>query len=159
MPGRIKIGVDEFETLNDIFTNQKQFVPFVQGSDQNDLKVVLMMMSKGTEGTSNKVNKEHLFNIIKALLMQLKLAEEVEVEDANQTENKEDEKNVIENPSEDKNTTEKATDVKTENDNKYLNDKVCYFFRIKTCKHGKSGKCLTKMETKDVVTIILNQCA
>ena len=40
-----------------------------------------MMMSNGTEGTSNKVNKEHLFNIIKALIMQLKLAEKVENED------------------------------------------------------------------------------
>ena len=81
MPGKIKIGVDQFETLNDIFTNQEEFGPFVKGSDQNDLKAVLMMMSKGTEEKSNKVNKEHLFNIIKALLMQLKLAEKVEVED------------------------------------------------------------------------------
>ena len=79
MPGRIKIGVDQFETLNDIFTIQNEFGPFVEG-DQNDLKAVLMMLPKGTEGTSNKVNKEHLFNIIKALLMQLKLAEKVEVE-------------------------------------------------------------------------------
>ena len=79
MPGKIKIGVDQFETLNDIFTNQNEFGPFVKG-EQNDLKAVLMMMSKGTEEKSNKVNKEHLFNIIKALLMQLKLAEKVEIE-------------------------------------------------------------------------------
>ena len=79
MPGRIRIGVDELETLNDIFTIQNEFGPFVKG-DPNDLKAVFMMMSKGTEDKSTKVNKEHLFNIIKALLMQLKLAEKVEVE-------------------------------------------------------------------------------
>ena len=70
--------------------------------------------------------------------MQLKLAEKVEIGDvqisANQSKNKkEDEKNEIEIPSEDK-------DVKKENDNKDLNEKECYFFRTKTCKHGKSGK-------------------
>ena len=80
MSGRIKIGDDEFETLNDIFTNQKEFGPFVKGSDPNDLKVALMMMSKGTESTSNKFNIEHLFNIIKALLMHQRLAEKVEIE-------------------------------------------------------------------------------
>ena len=137
MPGRIKIGVDQFETLNDIFTEHIEFGPFVKG-DQNDLKAVLMMMSKGTEEKSTKVNKEHLFNIIKAFLIQLKLAEKVENEDvqtnANQSEDKKvDEKNEIEIPSEDK-------DVKKESDNKDLNDRVCYFFRTKTCKHGKSGK-------------------
>ena len=137
MPGRIKIGVDQFETLNGIFTEQNEFGPFVKG-DQNDLKAVLMMMSKGTEEKSTKVNKEHLFNIIKAFLIQLKLAEKVENEDvqtnANQSEDKKvDEKNEIEIPSEDK-------DVKKESDNKDLNDRVCYFFRTKTCKHGKSGK-------------------
>ena len=137
MPGRIKIGVDQFETLNGIFTEHNEFGPFVKG-DQNDLKAVLMMMSKGTEEKSTKVNKEHLFNIIKVFLIQLKLAEKVENEDvqtnANQTEDKkEDDKNEIEIASEDK-------DVKKENDDKDLNDKVCYFFRTKSCKHGKSGK-------------------
>ena len=137
MPGKIKIGVDQFETLNGIFTEHNEFGPFVKG-DQNDLKAVLMMMSKGTEEKSTKVNKEHLFNIIKVFLIQLKLAEKVENEDvqtnANQTEDKkEDDKNEIEIASEDK-------DVKKENDDKDLNDKVCYFFRTKTCKHGKSGK-------------------
>ena len=135
MPGRIKIGVDQFETLNDIFTNQKEFGPFVKGSDQNDLKAVFMMMSKGTEEKSTKVNKEHLFNIVKALLVQLKLAEKVEIEEiqtnANLSEENVDEKDENKSPSEIKNESDK-----NENDNK---DKVCYFFRIKTCKHGKSG--------------------
>ena len=145
MSGRIKIGDEEFGTLNDIFNKLSEFGPFVKGTNPNDLKAVLMMMEYGTEGTSNKVNKEHLFNIIKALLTHLTLAEKVEIEDvqtnAKQSENKkEDEENVIENSSEDKNTKEKTTEVKTENDNKDLNDKVCYFFRTKTCKHGKSGK-------------------
>jgi hypothetical protein len=143
MPGRIKIGVDQFETLNGIFTDQNEFGPFVKG-DQNDLKAVLMLLSKGTEEKSNKVNKEHLFNIIKALLMQLKLAEKVEIEEiqtnANQSDENEDKKDEIENSSEDEKTIEKTTDVKTEKDNKDLNDRVCYFFRTKTCKHGKSGK-------------------
>ena len=136
MPGRIKIGVDQFETLNDIFKTQNEFGPFIKGTDPNDLKAVLMMMSKGTEEKSNRVNKEHLFNIIKALLMQLKLAEKVEDEEiqtnANQSEEDGDEKNEIENPSD-----VKDEKVKNENDNK---DKVCYFFRTKSCKHGKSGK-------------------
>ena len=138
MSKRIKIGVDELESLNDIFTNQNEFGPFIKGSDPNDLKTVLMMMSNGTEGTSNKVNKEHLFNIIKALIMQLKLAEKVEIEEiqtnAIQSDENEDKKDEIEISSED------DTDVKTEKDNKDLNDRVCYFFRTKTCKHGKSGK-------------------
>ena len=120
MPGRIRIGVDEFETLNDIFTIQNEFGPFVEG-DQNDLKAVLMMLPKGTEGTSNKVNKEHLFNIIKALLMQLKLAEKVEVEDvqknANQSEENVVEKDEIKSPTEVKNEKDKS-----ENDNKDLKD-------------------------------------
>jgi hypothetical protein len=106
---------------------------------QNDLKAVFMMMSKGTEDKSTKVNKEHLFNIIKALLMQLKLAEKVEVEDVqkntNQSKENVDEKDENKSPSEVKNEKDKG-----ENDNKDLKDKVCYFFRTKTCKHGKSGK-------------------
>ena len=126
MPGKIKIGVDQFETLNGIFTEHNEFGPFVKG-DQNDLKAVLMMMSKGTEEKSNKVNKEHLFNIIKAFLMQLKLAEKVEIDEiqtnANQSEENGDENNEIENPSDIKNEK-----VKNGNDNK---DKVCYFFRTK----------------------------
>ena len=140
MPGRIRIGVDELETLNDIFTIQNEFGPFVKG-DPNDLKAVFMMMSKGTEDKSTKVNKEHLFNIIKALLMQLKLAEKVEVEvedvqkNTNQSKENVDEKDENKSPSEVKNEK-----VKGENDNKDLKDKVCYFFRTKTCKHGKSGK-------------------
>ena len=133
MPGRIKIGVDQFETLNGIFTEQNEFGPFVKG-DQNNLKAVLMMMSNGTEGKA-KVNKEHLFNIIKALLVQQKLAEKVENEEiqtnANQSKENVDEKDEIKSPSE-----AKDEKVKNENDNK---DKVCYFFRTKTCKHGKSG--------------------
>ena len=134
MPGRIKIGVDQFETLNGIFTEQNEFGPFVKG-DQNNLKAVLMMMSNGTEDKA-KVNKEHLFNIIKALLVQQKLAEKVENEEiqtnANQSKENVDEKDEIKSPSEDKNEKDK-----NENDNK---DKVCYFFRTKSCKHGKSGK-------------------
>ena len=133
MPGKIKIGVDQFETLNGIFTEQNEFGPFVKG-DQNNLKAVLMMMSNGTEDKA-KVNKEHLFNIIKALLVQQKLAEKVENEEiqtnANQSKENVDEKDEIKSPSEDKNEKDK-----NENDNK---DKVCYFFRTKTCKHGKSG--------------------
>ena len=125
MPGRIKIGVDQFETLNGIFTEQNEFGPFVKG-DQNNLKAVLMMMSNGTEDKA-KVNKEHLFNIIKALLVQQKLAEKVENEkiqtNANQSKENVDEKDEIKSPSE-----AKDEKVKNENDNK---DKVCYFFRTK----------------------------
>ena len=76
----LKIGDDNFETLNDIFTNQREFGPFVKGSDPNDLKLALMMMSKGTE-VSSKLNKEHLNNIVKAFLMHLRLAEKVEIKD------------------------------------------------------------------------------
>ena len=128
MPGKIKIGVDQFETLNGIFTEHIEFGPFVKG-DQNDLKAVLMMMSKGTEEKSNKVNKEHLFNIIKALLVQQKLAEKVEIDEIQTNANQSEENG-------DENNDEK---VKIGNDNKDLKDKVCYFFRTKTCKHGKSG--------------------
>ena len=111
-----------------------------------------MMMSKGTEGGSSKLNKEHLNNIIKALLMHQKLAEKVEIEDdqsnSNQSEIKED---VIENedkqsPPEDK----KPTNVKNEkeNDSKDLKDKVCYFFRTKSCQHGRSGNIPDKSGNK-----------
>jgi hypothetical protein len=162
MPGgkRIKIGDDEFEILNDIFTNQREFGPFVKGSDPNDLKLALMMMSKGTEGGSTKLKKEHLFNIIKALLMHQKLAEKVEIEDdqsnSNQSEiNEVTDEDVIENedkqsPPEDKDTTKKPTNVKKEkeNDSKDLKDKVCYFFRTKSCQHGRSGNIPDKSGNK-----------
>ena len=143
------IGDDEFDTLNDIFTDQKEFGPFVKGSDPNDLKLALMMMSKGTENSSNKWNKEHLFNIIKALLVSLKVAEKVEnVEPIQSEDDKTADEELIENdddnnPTENKNESKKNTnvkDVKKENDGKDLNDKVCYFFRTKSCQHGKSGQ-------------------
>jgi hypothetical protein len=143
------IGDDEFDTLNDIFTDQKEFGPFVRGSDPDDLKLALTMMSKGTENSSNKWNKEHLFNIIKALLVSLKLAEKVEnVEPIQSEDDKTADEELIENdddenPTENKNESKKnrnVKDVKKENDGKDLNDKVCYFFRTKSCQHGKSGQ-------------------
>jgi hypothetical protein len=156
MSGRIKIGVDEFESINDILTKQKEFGPFVKGSDPNDLKVALMMMSKGTECTSNKLNKEHLFNMIKAILMHQRLAEKVEIEiedvqtNSNQSEIKVDGNDEIESLSEDKDTTKNPTDVKKEkeNDSKDLKNKVCYFFRTKSCQHGRSGNIPDKSGNK-----------
>ena len=159
MSKRIKIGDDEFEKLNDIFTNQREFGPFVKGSDPNDLKVALMMMSKGTESSSNKFYKENLFNIIKALLMHQKLAEKVEIEDeiedvqtnSNQSEKNEvAEKDVIEIPPEDKDkvTTNVRKEIEKENDSKDLKDRVYYFFRTKSCQHGRSGNIPNKSGNK-----------
>ena len=51
MSGRIKIGDEEFGTLNDIFNKLSELGPFVEGTNPNDLKAVLMMMEYGTEGT------------------------------------------------------------------------------------------------------------
>ena len=144
MSVRIKISEDGFKALNEVFSIQKEFGPFVKSPDPNDLVKALKLMETGKENGSSNLTKPILFNILKALFIQQKWAEkvegEIEVEEENQIGNKEDEKNVIESTSEDENTTEKGTDVKTEKDNKDLNDRVCYFFRTKTCKHGKSGK-------------------
>ena len=140
---RIKIGDDKFETLNDIFTNQKEFGPFVKGSDPNDLKLALMMMSKGTE-VSSKLNKEHLNNIVKAFLMHLRLAEKVEIKDDQsnsiQSEIKEmAEEEVIEDDQSDKigEKSEPAKNIKPER--KFLQN-VCKFYRAGKCIYGMSGK-------------------
>jgi hypothetical protein len=142
---RIKIGDDKFETLNDIFTNQREFGPFVKGSDPNDLKLALMMMSKGTE-VSSKLNKEHLNNIVKAFLMHLRLAEKVEVEieddqsNSIQPEIKEmAEENVIEDNQSDKSgeKSEPAKNIKQEKKNL---QNVCNFYRAGKCIYGMSGK-------------------
>ena len=127
---RIKIGDDKFETLNDIFTNQKEFGPFVKGSDPNDLKLALMMMSKGTE-VSSKLNKEHLNNIVKAFLMHLRLAEKVEIEDDQsnsiQSEiNEMAEEEVIENDQSDK-IGEKSEPAKNIKQERKILQNVCKF--------------------------------
>ena len=139
----LKIGDDAFETLNDIFTNQKEFGPFVKGSDPNDLKVALMMMSKGTE-VSSKLNKEHLNNIAKAFLMHLRLAEKVQIEDDQsnsiQSEIKEmAEEDVIENNQSDK-TGEKSEPAKNIKQEKKNLQNVCKFYRAGKCIYGMSGK-------------------
>ena len=82
---------------------------------------------------SNKITKPNLLNIIKAILIQQKWADKVEgeIENSNTEESGEtDETDEHENG---------IGEVKNEDD-KDLNDKVCHFFRTKTCKHGKSGK-------------------
>lgn len=140
---RIKIGDDKFETLNDIFTNQKEFGPFVKGSDPNDLKLALMMMSKGTE-VSSKLNKEHLNNIVKAFLMHLRLAEKVEIEDDQsnsiQSEIKEmAEEEVIEDDQSDK-TGEKSEPAKNIKQERKILQNVCKFYRAGKCIYGMSGK-------------------
>ena len=140
---RIKIGDDKFETLNDIFTNQKEFGPFVKGSDPNDLKLALMMMSKGTE-VSSKLNKEHLNNIVKAFLMHLRLAEKVEIKDDQsnsiQSEIKEmAEEEVIEDDQSDK-TGEKSEPAKNIKQERKILQNVCKFYRVGKCIYGMSGK-------------------
>ena len=140
---RIKIGDDKFETLNDIFTNQKEFGPFVKGSDPNDLKLALMMMSKGTE-VSSKLNKEHLNNIVKAFLMHLRLAEKVEIKDDQsnsiQSEIKEmAEEEVIEDDQSDK-TGEKSEPAKNIKQERKILQNVCKFYRAGKCIYGMSGK-------------------
>ena len=140
---RIKIGDDKFETLNDIFTNQKEFGPFVKGSDPNDLKLALMMMSKGTE-VSSKLNKEHLNNIVKAFLMHLRLAEKVEIKDDQSNSIQSEingmaEEEVIEDDQSDKigEKSEPAKNIKPER--KFLQN-VCKFYRARKCIYGMSGK-------------------
>jgi hypothetical protein len=140
---RIKIGDDKFETLNDIFTNQKEFGPFVKGSDPNDLKLALMMMSKGTE-VSSKLNKEHLNNIVKAFLMHLRLAEKVEIKDDQsksiQSEiNGMAEEEVIEDDQSDK-TGEKSEPAKNIKQERKILQNVCKFYRAGKCIYGMSGK-------------------
>ena len=140
---RIKIGDDKFETLNDIFTNQKEFGPFVKGADPNDLKLALMMMSKGTE-VSSKLNKEHLINMVKAFLMHLRLAEKVEIEDDQsnsiQSEiNEMAEENVIEDDQSDK-TGEKSEPAKNIKQERKILQNVCKFYRAGKCIYGMSGK-------------------
>ena len=70
MAVRIKFNNDGLNALNEVFSDQKEFGPFVKGSDPNDLMLALKLMEKGTENSSNKLTKPNLFNIIKALLVQ-----------------------------------------------------------------------------------------
>ena len=140
---RIKIGDDKFETLNDIFTNQKEFGPFVKGSDPNDLKLALMMMSKGTE-VSSKLNKEHLNNIVKAFLMHLRLAEKVEIKDDQSNSIQSEingmaEEEVIEDDQSDK-TGEKSEPAKNIKQERKILQNVCKFYRVGKCIYGMSGK-------------------
>ena len=140
---RIKIGDDKFETLNDIFTNQKEFGPFVKGSDPNDLKLALMMMSKGTE-VSSKLNKEHLNNIVKAFLMHLRLAEKVEIEDDQSNSIQSEingmaEEDVIEDDQSDK-IGEKSEPAKNIKPERKILQNVCKFYRARKCIYGMSGK-------------------
>ena len=140
---RIKIGDDKFETLNDIFTNQKEFGPFVKGSDPNDLKLALMMMSKGTE-VSSKLNKEHLINIVKAFLMHLRLAEKVEIEDDQSNSIQSEingmaEEEVIEDDQSDK-IGEKSEPAKNIKQERKILQNVCKFYRAGKCIYGMSGK-------------------
>lgn len=139
----LKIGDDNFETLNDIFTNQREFGPFVKGSDPNDLKLALMMMSKGTE-VSSKLNKEHLNNIVKAFLMHLRLAEKVEIKDDQSNSIQSEingmaEEEVIEDDQSDK-IGEKSEPAKNIKQERKILQNVCKFYRAGKCIYGMSGK-------------------
>ena len=52
MSVRIKISEDGFKALNEVFSNQKEFGPFVKSPDPNDLIKALKLME------TNKANEK-----------------------------------------------------------------------------------------------------
>ena len=55
MAVRIKFNNDGLNALNEVFSDQKEFGPFVKGSDPNDLMLALKLMEKGTENIEKLV--------------------------------------------------------------------------------------------------------
>ena len=154
MSVRIKISEDGYKALNEVFSIQKEFGPFVKGSDSNDLMLALKLMENGKENGSSKFTKPMLFNIIKALLIQQKWADKVEGE----IENVEDEPNTEESSEIDENDVHENEEVKNEIDRKDRENKVqneeksktekkllnvkhvCNFYRSAKCIYGMTGK-------------------
>ena len=167
MSVRIMISEDGFKALNEVFSIQKEFGPFVKSPDPNDLEKALKLMEIGKENGSSKFTKPILFNIIKALLIQQKWAEKVEGE----IENKEDEPNSDDENEEVKNMenivqkeekskkekkslnvnhvqdnendqngegSEKTLNVNNERKNVHSN--MCKLYRVGKCKYGMRGK-------------------
>jgi hypothetical protein len=110
----------------------------------------LLLEGKAKSNSTKNTHLETYRKMITVLSKELKW---------NSEKNKVDEKDVIESSPEDKDKdiedkidekSESEKDVKKEkeNDSKDLKDKVCYFFRTKTCKHGKSGKIPDKSGNK-----------
>jgi hypothetical protein len=110
----------------------------------------LLLEGKAKSNSTKNTHLETYRKMITVLSKELKW---------NSEKNKVAEKDVIESSPEDKDKdiediidekSESEKDVKKEkeNDSKDLKDKVCYFFRTKTCKHGKSGKIPDKSGNK-----------
>ena len=123
MSVRIKISEDGFKALNEVFSNQKEFGPFVKSPDPNDLIKALKLMETGKENGSSNLTKPILFNILKALLIQQKWADRVEGE----IENVEEESNT-----EESNEFEENEEVNNEFDRKDLENKVQKVEKSKT---------------------------
>jgi hypothetical protein len=110
----------------------------------------LLLEGKAKSNSTKNTHLETYRKMITVLSKELKW---------NSEKNKVAEKDVIESSPEDKDKdiediidekSESEKDVKKEkeNDSKDLKDKVCYFFRTKTCKHGKSGNIPDKSGNK-----------
>ena len=123
MSVRIKISEDGFKALNEVFSIQKEFGPFVKSPDPNDLVKALKLMETGKENGSSNLTKPILFNILKALLIQQKWADRVEGE----IENVEEESNT-----EESNEFVEKEEVNNEFDRKDLENKVQKVEKSKT---------------------------
>jgi hypothetical protein len=118
--------IDDGIKVHEILTSQlNQFGPFSKDENQSDVLVALRAIENGGEMKSNKVNKEHLFNIIKALITHQKWAELIEGES-----------NSKENSSE---SNENGADLPYSREQKHVlllkNEKFCFLkSRILTCR-------------------------
>ena len=132
----MKFKEEVLEDLKKIFENE-------------ELETInLLLEGKAKSNSTKNTHLETYRKMITVLSKELKW---------NSEKNKVAEKDVIESSPEDKDKdiediidekSESEKDVKKENDSKDLKDKVCYFFRTKTCKHGKSGKIPDKSGNK-----------
>jgi hypothetical protein len=112
----------------------------------------LLLEGKAKSNSTKNTHLETYRKMITVLSKELKwnseknkVAEKDVIESSPEDEDKDKD---IEDIIDEKSESEKDVKKEKENDSKDLKDKVCYFFRTKTCKHGKSGKIPDKSGNK-----------
>ena len=150
---KIKLKDDGVKVIQEILTTQfNQFGPFSKDGDQSDVLVAIRAMETGGEMKSSKVKKEHLSNIIKALIAhqnwaekfdqtnEADVTEQIGNENGSEINNVEDDQDEeIEDDQSDQigEKSEPAKNIKQER--KFLQN-VCKFYRAGKCIYGMSGK-------------------
>jgi hypothetical protein len=150
---KIKLNDDGVKVIQEILTTQfNQFGPFSKDGDQSDVLVAIRAMETGGEMKSNKVKKEHLSNIIKALIAhqnwaekfdqtnEADVTEQIGNENGSEINNVEDDQDEeIEDDQSDQ-IGEKSEPAKNIKQERKILQNVCKFYRAGKCIYGMSGK-------------------